>query len=334
MITIIENTLRDGSYVIDFQFDEIQTYNITKGLSDLGFDFIEVGHGLGLGAWNKPECGLAKENDEVYIMAALKAAPNSNIGVFFIPGIGTIEELERAIDLGISFVRIGCNVDSFKKMHSFAEYAKKRGIFVAGNLMKSYAVKSYEFTQIAKEINQWGFVDVVYLVDSAGCMTPNEVYEYIDRTKERVNNALGYHGHNNLSMAIANSLEAVRAGASFIDSSIRGMGRSAGNAQTEILVHFLKKMNLINFKSDIYDFYDFANRFIVPLMKNHQGLSDEEIHIGISRFHSSYMPLVRKAVEKYNVDEKKLIKWVSEVNCVNPTQNLFNEIAEKLKKNG
>jgi hypothetical protein len=93
-------------------------------------------------------------------------------------------------------------------------------------------------------------------------------------------------------------------------------------------------MNLINFKSDIYDFYDFANRFIVPLMKSHQGLSDEEIHIGISRFHSSYMPLVRKAVEKYNVDEKKLIKWVSEVNCVNPTQNLFNEIAEKLKENG
>ncbi|MCW7482140.1 beta/alpha barrel domain-containing protein [Leptospira kanakyensis] len=334
MITIIENTLRDGSYVIDFQFGKSETSTISRGLYDLGFDYIEVGHGLGLGAWNKKECGLAKTDDKTYILSARLAAPKAKIGVFFIPGIGTKEDIDIAIDAGINFIRIGCNVDTYYKMREFADYAKKKGLLVAGNLMKSYAVKSYEFTKIAKEINRWECVDIIYLVDSAGCMIPQEVFEYIDRTKEQINLSLGFHGHNNLSMAVANSIEAVRAGASFVDSSIRGMGRSAGNAQTEILVYFLKKMNLINFKSDVYDFYNFANKYIVPLMTVNQGLSDEEIHIGISKFHSSYMEIANDAAKKYGVDKKKLIKKVSDINCINPSREFFLEIASQLANNG
>ena len=175
MIKIVENTLRDGSYLIDFQFDRNHTADISRGLASLGFEYIEVGHGLGLGAWNKPALGLSKENDSNYIRAAKEAAPEAKIGVFFIPGIGTKEDIDTAIDDGIGFIRVGTNIDTFEKAHDFADYAKQKGLIVAVNLMKSYGVKSYEFTQIATEIDQWQIADAIYLVDSAGCMTPDEV---------------------------------------------------------------------------------------------------------------------------------------------------------------
>lgn len=331
MINIVENTLRDGSYVIDFQFDKYQTSNITKRLSELGFNMIEVGHGLGLGAWNNPLAGLSKENDAAYISAAVGAAPNAKVGVFFIPGIGTLDDMDKAIDLGIKFIRIGSNVDTYNNTLKFVEYAKKRGLFIAVNLMKSYGVKSYEFTKIVKDIDTWGIADVVYLVDSAGCMLPDEVYEYIDRTREMVATPIGFHGHNNMSLAIANTLKAVEGGATYIDTCIRGMGRSAGNAQTEIMIYILQKMGLTSIDTEVYKFYDFANKYILPIMANVQGLSDEEIHIGISKFHSSYTPILEKISKQTGVDELRLMKMVSDINCINPTEELFLQTAYKYK---
>lgn len=333
MIHFVENTLRDGSYVIDFQFNGKQTYQITKGLHELGFQNIEVGHGLGLGAWNQPKIGLAKENDRTYIQSAKKAAPSADIVAFFIPGIGTEADIDIAVEEGLSFLRVGTNVDTFEKAYHYAAYAKRKGLKVAINLMKSYGVKSYEFTQIAQKIEKWGVADVIYLVDSAGCMLPHEVHEYIARTKERVSTHLGFHGHNNLSMAAANSIEAMKGGATYIDTCIRGMGRSAGNAQTEIVVYLLQQMGMSPINTDIYDFYAFAETYIVPIMPRHQGLTAEEVHIGISRFHSSYMPLVKEVSKQFHVDEKVLIKNVSDVNCINPSKELFIQIASKIQSN-
>jgi 4-hydroxy-2-oxovalerate aldolase len=251
--------------------------------------------------------------------------------VFFIPGVGTTDDINKAVDLGIKFIRIGSNVDTYTNTLKFAEQAKKKGLTVAINLMKSYAVKSYEFTTIAKTIDNWNIADVIYLVDSAGCMIPQDVLEYIDRTREQVSTPIGFHGHNNLSMAVANSMQAIQAGATYIDTCIRGMGRSAGNAQTEIMIYILQKMGLSPVDTEIYALYEFANKYIVPLMPYAQGLSDEEIHIGISRFHSSYTPLLEKVSRQTNVDKKRLMKMVSDINCINPTEELFVTVAKKIK---
>lgn len=331
MINIVENTLRDGSYVIDFQFDEKQTSLISGGLSKLGFKYIEVGHGLGLGAYQNPKAGLSKEDDTTYIQSAVAAAPDACIGTFFIPGIGSKDDISKAIDNGIKFIRIGSNVDTYQDTLEFVKHAKDAGIMVAVNLMKSYGVKSYEFTKIAKDIDAWQLADVLYLVDSAGCMLPDEVFEYIDRTREKVATPIGFHGHNNLSFANANTIMALKAGATYLDSCIRGMGRSAGNAQTEILVHLLQSMGLSPVQTSIYDLYDFANRYIVPIMPYVQGLSDDEIHIGISKFHSSYTPTLKAVSEKIGVNEKQLMKAVSDINCINPNEELFIKTANKLK---
>jgi 4-hydroxy-2-oxovalerate aldolase len=331
MVKIIENTLRDGSYVIDFQFTKEQTFKVVSELDALGFEYIEVGHGLGLGAYNNPKCGLSAENDETYIQTAREAAKQAKIVSFFIPGIGSIEDIQIAKSNGLDFIRCGININEYQKLVPFAEEAKKLGLTLAVNLMKSYAVKSYEYSQIVHEIDKWQLADVVYLVDSAGCMLPTEVAEYIDRTRQHITTPIGFHGHNNLSLGVANSIQAMQSGASYVDTCVRGMGRSAGNAQTEIFIWTLKKMGL-DTGINLYDLYQFADDTLSPMMWHPQGLTSDEIHIGVSKFHTSYMSMVDQAVDKFKVSKKELIKAASDVNCLNPTENLFMEMAESLSK--
>jgi 4-hydroxy-2-oxovalerate aldolase len=329
---MIENTIRDGSYVVNFQLSLEQSNSIVKGLDDLGFEYIEIGHGLGLGAGNNVANGLAKESDEVYIKGAKSVAKNSKIGVFFIPGIGSLDDIRLAADLGVDFIRIGVNIDSYSDMLAAAKLVKERGLWLGLNLMKSYAVKPYEFLQIVKHIDSWGLADAIYLVDSAGSMTPDEVFSYIDLTREHITTPLGFHGHNNLSLAVANSLSAVKAGAEFVDSSILGMGRSAGNAQTEVLTYLLSKEGLLSKSFDQYKLYDFADKVIAPLMTSKQGLDSDTVNIGVSKFHTSYLPLINECAEKFGVDKKKLIKEVSDINCLNPGRELVMQIASDLGK--
>ena len=331
MTTIIENTVRDGSYAVNFQLSMEQSNSIVKGLDDLGFEYIEIGHGLGLGAGKSAVTGLSKESDEAYIKGAKSVVRNSKIGVFFIPGIGSLDDISMAADLGVDFIRIGVNINRYSDMLAVAKLVKERGLWLGLNLMKSYAVKSYEFLQIVKDIDSWELADAIYLVDSAGCMTPDEVFKYIELAREQIVTPMGFHGHNNLSLAVANSLSAVKAGASFVDSSILGMGRSAGNAQTEVLTYLLNKEGFLSKSFDQYKLYDFADNVIDPLMTSKQGLNGGAIHIGVSKFHTSYLPLINECSEKYGVDKRELIKEVSDVNCLDPDEELVIEIACRMK---
>ena len=128
---------------------------------------------------------------------------------------------------------------------------------------------------------------------------------------------------------MSNTIAAVEAGVSYIDSCIRGIGRSAGNAQTEIIVILLQKMGLYQ-HIDIYELYDIANNLIYPMMIKKQGLNDQEVHTGYSKFHSSYLPLIEKYSNEYKVPLKILMKEVSDINCLNPEKSLIERIAKKL----
>lgn len=330
MATIIENTIRDGSYTVNFQLSLEQSNAIVKGLGEIGFEYIEVGHGLGLGAGKNATTGLSKESNELYIKGAKSVCKDSKIGVFFIPGIGSQDDIRIAADLGVDFIRIGVDINRFPDMLAAAKLVKERGLWLGLNLMKSYAVKSYEFMQIVKSIDSWGMADAIYMVDSAGCMMPDEVFNCINQTREHVVTPLGFHGHNNLSLAVANSLSAVRAGATFVDSSILGMGRSAGNAQTEVLTYLLSKEGFLSKSFDQYKLYDFADKIIAPLMPSKQGLNGDDIHIGVSKFHTSYLPMINEFAQKFGVDKRKLIKEVSDVNCLDPDPELVKQISLNL----
>lgn len=330
-LELLDTTLRDGGYHIDFQFTAEDTARVCRGLEDAGYGIIEIGHGLGLGA-SSPKLGVAAATDEEYAEAAAKSLKKARFGAFFIPGVGTKEQLKTARGIGMHFIRIGTNVTDIEKGRPFVEYAKELGFEVWYNFMKTYAVPPAEFARLAAQTAKWG-ADAVAVVDSAGCMTPDEVRAYVSAAKAACGGAaVGIHAHNNLHLAMANSLSAIEAGADRVDVTLRGMGRSSGNAQSDVLLALLKKLGR-PLPADYYKTTDLSEECIAPrLQKRGQGSDPEELTCGAEGFHSGYMPLVEEASRAYGVDFRDLIGAVCRANLINPSRELFFEKAKELSR--
>lgn len=326
-VQILECTLRDGSYAVDFQFTAHDTAVIAAALEDAGFDMIEIGHGVGLGA-STPETGIAAATDEEYVRAAAKTLKKARFGAFFIPGLGTNEHLDMARDHGMSFIRIGTNVTRSEEARPFIEYACRLGFDVSYNAMKSYAVPAEEFRRRMVEAARWG-AETVYLVDSAGGMMPHEVREYVSRLRDDVGaTRIGFHGHNNFGLANANALAAIEAGAAMIDTTLLGMGRSSGNTQTEVMLVLLQKLGY-DTGVDVLKAMDAGERLIAPRITGGTGVSALDVTLGAAQFHSSFLPRIDKACARYGIDPKLLVREVSKVDIVNPSQALIMSIAER-----
>lgn len=328
---ILECTLRDGSYVINFQFTKEDTGNIVKALENIGFDLIEVGHGMGLGASEKGK-GAAAETDEEYLKVTAETLKKAKWGMFCIPGIAELHHLDMANDYGMNFVRIGTNVEDYKQSKIFIERAKKYGMQVCSNFMKSYVSTPEEFATRALEVEKYGS-DLVYIVDSAGGMFPEDLEKYVYAIREKSQTlSLGFHGHHNLGMGVANALKAVELGIEVIDTSLQGFGRSAGNTPTEqFLCALIRKGIQIN--NDPIAVMDVAEKYIQPLIQA-KGLSSIDIIAGLALFHSSYMPIIEKYATQYRVDPRRLIIAVSSFNQANISDTLVKEQAQLLANHG
>jgi len=297
---ILDCTIRDGSYLINYQFTAEDAYLVCDLLAQCGIARLEVGHGLGLDAQTKGR-GAAAASDADFIKAAVSAADGrSKIGVFFIPGIGDLDSIRRAADLGLDFIRIGTNIEERHLAREPIALAKRLGLETWSNLMKSYVVEPGAFADACGEMASRG-ADVVALVDSAGGMTPNEVLSYVSAAVDK-GHTLGFHGHNNLQLAIANCLAAVEGGCAFIDSSLRGIGRSAGNAPTEALCALLTRENVDIGAIDWRRLIHAAQNLIAPMMPRDTGLLPIEIASGVAYFHSSFQELVDKASAAHGVE--------------------------------
>lgn len=299
-------TIRDGSYVIDYQFNVEDTFIVARGLSQAGIRHIEVGHGLGLNAQNVGK-GSAAISDSQYISTARAAVKGESlIGSFFIPGIGTEDSLRAAADAGLDFVRLGIDVDEYMKLEPFTQLAKSLGLEVWGNMMKSYIVPPEKFGDIARRVGEGG-VDVVALVDSAGGMTPDDVQAYTEACVERTDIPLAFHGHNNLTLAVANCLRFVQVGGRYVDGSLAGLGRSGGNAATELLASLLAPRGLLSKPIDweyLIQFADAVMAFMVPFHSRHRSV---EIATGLNYFHSSFSAIIEEAA---NAEEAELFRAI------------------------
>jgi len=329
-LDILECTLRDASYPIGYQFTAEDTAVIAAGLEDAGFRLIEIGHGLGLGA-STPQIGIAAATDEEYLEAAASVLKVAKFGVFFIPGIANHHHLKLAAKYGAGFVRIGTNVTETDQAEEFVKQAKDLGMVVSCNLMKSYALPIQEVLQRAKMLDRWG-ADIISVVDSAGGMVPDEVTEYVRKLTQDVSARVGFHGHNNLQLAVANTLAALHAGASVLDCTLRGLGRSSGNAQTEVLVTLLMKLGH-QLGIDLYKTMDLGERLIGPLAQG-RGVDAIEVTSGYAQFHSSFTKLIDQVSREDGVDPRELIIRVSQVDKVNVTEELARSVAKELQKEG
>lgn len=329
-VEILDTTLRDGSYVIDFQFTAEDTALIASALESAGIGLIEVAHGLGLGAARAGK-GDQASTDEAYLQAAASVLKKARFGTFFIPGIGTEDDLRLGADCGMHFVRVGTNVTEVHEAEPYVRLAKKLGLIVSCNLMKSYAVTAEEFTRCAQTAESFG-ADIVCIVDSAGCMLPEDVRRYVETTRETCSLSIGFHGHDNLCMGTASAIEAGEAGARVLDTSLQGLGRSEGNVMTEVLVAILQKRGLLE-HMDVNALLDISEAFIRPLIRS-SGRSGMGITFGRAKFHSSFLGRVLKAAGQFGVDPRNLILSLGECDLVNPSEELMAKLAADLAKKG
>ena len=325
---LLDVTLRDGSYAINFQFSESDTKLLCRDLSEAGIEYIEIGHGIGLSA-SSTDNGIALCSDEEYLQAARESGVNAKYGMFCIPGIAKVEDIKKLAEYGASFVRIGTNVDSVDESAPYVEMAKKNGLEVMANYMKSYAVEPHDFEKNVRKSIDYG-ADAIYIVDSAGGMSRKQIFEYYDTIKNVGDIKTGFHGHDNMGLALSNSLYAVELGFDFVDTSLKGMGRSAGNASTELVcANLLKWYNWS--KYDCKKIIECGERHIKPIYNenNHNAL---DIYSGIANFHSSYMKYIHKYSAKYNVNPLDLIVEYAKYDKVNMNEAKLSEIAASLPK--
>jgi 4-hydroxy-2-oxovalerate aldolase len=322
---ILDCTLRDGSYVHNFQFTSKDTEFIFSNLQNFGIKYIEIGHGRGLGAYRTASSSIT--SDEEHLIAASKVKSNAYCGMFCIPGLGTLEDIDLAYAYKMDFIRIGANLEEVEKTAPFIERAKKYGMFVCVNYMKSYTADPVIFAQKAQLSIKYG-ANLVYLVDSAGGMLPDELIQYLDVLKDTVDIPFGFHGHNNLGLASANSLIAQKKGAYLIDTTLQGLGRGAGNASTEQVVLALYSAG-IDLGIDVNQLIDFSYENIQPLLLQ-KGLSPIDLISGYAKFHSDYTPVINKYAAQYGVDPKKLIIELCKITQLNAPKELVKEIALKL----
>lgn len=328
-VNILEVTLRDGSYEINFAFTSSDTSIICKQLEGAGLKYVEVGHGVGLNASNSGH-GKAVQTDEEYMIAAKNSLKKAKYGMFCIPGIARLSDVDLAAKHDMGFIRIGTNITEIPSSKEFIKKSKDYGMFVAANFMKSYALSPKEFAKTVLLSESYG-ADMIYLVDSAGGMFPKDIEDYYYAIRDVSDITLGFHGHDNLGFAVANSLKAVEVGFEFIDTSLQGLGRSAGNACTESFVAALKKLN---YPCDVnlLKVLSAGQQYVKPLVQQ-RGKRLLDIISGFSDFHSSYMPHIQKYSAKYSVDPALLIIEMTKIDKVNLDDAVLDKIAQKIKKN-
>ncbi|MFH1077802.1 MAG: 4-hydroxy-2-oxovalerate aldolase [Patescibacteria group bacterium] len=326
-VTLLETTIRDGSYEIDFSFTSSDVRLICRRLEDAGVEYIEIGHGVGLHA-SESGFGRAIQSDEEYMIAAEQVLTKATYGMFCIPGIARLEDLDLAKRHGMGFVRIGTNVSDVPASEPFIRTAKRHGMFVAANYMKSYAVSPEEFARNVKLSEGYG-ADMVYIVDSAGGMFAEDIERYFKAIRAVSDIPVGFHAHDNLGLAVSNSIAAADMGIQFVDASLQGLGRSAGNAVTEILVAALLKRGY-HMDLDILKLFEIGQDYIQPLLRV-RGRMPLDITSGFAEFHSSYMPHIQACAAKFNVNPILLIIEMCKIDKVNLDVAKLEDIAKRMQ---
>jgi 4-hydroxy 2-oxovalerate aldolase len=201
---------------------------------------VEVGHGNGLGA-SSLQIGRARLSDTEMLSAVREALTHSRMGVFMAPGWGTSADLRNAVSLGADVVRIAAHCTEADVTERHVGVVGELGAEPHGVLLMSHMASPDQLAEQCALLAKFGAA-AVGIFDSAGHYLPADVAERITAIVETVDVPVIFHGHNNLGMAVANSVAAVQAGASVIDGTARGFGAGAGNTQLEVLVAVLERL--------------------------------------------------------------------------------------------
>ncbi len=331
-IFLTDTTLRDGSHTVSHQFTTDDVKAVVSALDNAGIDMIELGHGDGL-TGSTINYGFGKCDDYSLIKAAASVIKNAKLTVLLLPGIGTVESLEKAKECGATAVRVATHVTEADIAEQHIGAAKDMGLFTVGFLMMAHMASVDRVVEEALKMESYG-ADVVYLTDSGGAMLPKDVSEKISAMRNNLKVAIGHHSHNNLGVSISNSLAAIESGATYIDGSLSGLGAGSGNTATETLVAVLNKMN-IKHNADLYKTMDASTKALIPILKakgidTHLNL--DAMMIGYAGVYSSFLLHAKKAAERFNVDVRDILMELGRRKAVGGQEDWIIEVAYEMSK--
>ncbi|WP_201318300.1 4-hydroxy-2-oxovalerate aldolase [Paenibacillus sp. EPM92] len=328
-LLITEVALRDGSHAIAHQYTVEQVAKVAKALGEAGVPYIEVSHGDGLGG-SSLQYGLSHTNEMELIEAAVSVSGDSKIAVLVLPGIGTVHELKEAAKLGVKMARIGTHVTEADVAAQHLSKAKELGLETVGFLMMSHMAPVDKLVEQAKLMESYG-ADAVYMFDSAGALLPHQVKERVRALRQSLQVDVGFHGHNNLSLAMANTLAAIEEGAKRIDGSIRCLGAGAGNTQTEVLIAVLEHMG-IRTGIDLYKIMDVAEEVIAPILQVPQEITRDNLVLGYAGVYSSFLLHAQRAAKRFNIDSRDVLIELGKRKVVGGQEDMIVDVAAELAK--
>jgi len=325
-ILIVDSTLRDGSHAISHQFTAKQVSSYARAAEKAGTEMLIVGHGNGLGA-SSLHLGRSLLTDADYLKYAKKELRKTKLGVFLIPGFGTISDIEVAIKNGARAIMVAshCTEASITKQH--IEFSVKKNLTTFGVLMMSHMASAEVLLVEAKKMQDYGAQGVL-LMDSAGTYLPDEVTEKISVLTHGLKIETGFHAHNNLGMAIANSIAAVKAGASIVDATSRGMGAGAGNCQLEVVVAVLQKMGY-DTGLNLYQLMDNSENVIAKI-QNSPSITSITLTSGLAGVFSGFAPHAKRAAERFNLDPRDVLMELGRRKVVAGQEDKIIQIALEL----
>ena len=301
---LTDSTLRDGSHALAHQFTVDQVRAVVRGLDSAGVPVIEVSHGDGLGG-SSFNYGFSHTDEKVLLKAAVEEAQQAKIAVLMLPGIGIKEDLIEAADIGVKVARIATHCTEADIAEQHVALAKDLGMETVGFLMMSHMIEPEDLLLQAKLMESYG-ADCVYVVDSAGAMTIDDARARVSMLKNNLDVQVGIHAHNNLSLAVANSIAALEEGVDQIDGCTTGLGAGAGNCPTEILVAAFERSG-VETGVDPLTVMDVAEDVVRPLQPT-QGVIDRDgLLLGYSGVYGSFLLHAKRAAERFGVDSKDIL---------------------------
>ena len=326
---ICDVSLRDGSHVVRHQFTVDQVVSIAAALDTAGVAMVEVSHGDGLGG-SSLQYGLSRTNELELIRAARSVLSRAKLTVLLLPGIGTREDLKAARDLGAEVVRVATHCTEADIAQQHIGFARELGMEVAGFLMMAHMIPAAELAVQAKLMASYG-AHAVYVTDSAGALTLDGARERVRTIRDVVQCEVGFHGHNNLSLAVANTLAAIEEGATWIDAAVRGFGAGAGNTATEVLAAVLDRIGR-NPGLDVLKLMDIAEELVPPVMGKPAMIDRAALTLGYCGVYSSFLRHAEKAAERFGVDAREILMEVGKCKAVGGQEDMIIEVAFELSQ--
>lgn len=330
-VKIHDMSLRDGMHSVRHQFTLEQMKNMSVAMDEAGVPLLEVTHGDGLGG-SSVNYGFGLHSDEEWLDAVIPNLKNAKVSALLLPGIGTVQNLKSAVAHGISMVRVATHCTEADVSAQHIKAAREMGIDTVGFLMMSHMIDEKKLLEQAKLMVSYG-ATTVYATDSAGYLLPEGVYKRIDAIKQYFGDDIevGFHGHNNMSMGVANSIAAIEGGANRIDASLAGFGAGSGNTATEVLVAVLNRMG-VKTGIDLNKIEDVAEDIALPIMGKPTRISRDSLTLGYAGVYSSFLLFARRAQEKYGVDARAILIELGKRGTVGGQEDMIEDLALDMAK--